>query len=160
MSLSLEVRHPFIRFPPFRPAGCFVFFTLSSLLSCSSLGRIWNLKFYVKKHDDTHQPGPWAVMIHTVEQSPPTHLDARIVIKEPEKEHPNLSPATPPPNGILASLLTSPSPSSSKSNPPIEFRLKTSTELTAVKTGRRPEHSQRVRAFFTDNAQGNSLQYS
>jgi len=124
------------------------------------LGRIWNLRFYVKKNDDTHQPGPWAVMIHIVEQSPPTHLDARIVIKEPEKEHPSPAPATPLPNGILASLLTSPSSSSSKSNPPIEFRLKTSTELTAVKTGRRPEHSQRVRALLTDNAQGNSLQYS
>ena len=123
----------------------------------SPLGRIWNLRFYVKKND-TNQPGPWAVTIHTMEQSPPTHLDARLVIKEPGKEPPSPSPATPPPpNNILASLLTS--SSSPKSNPPIEFRLKTNTELTAVKAGRKPESSQKVKALFTDSVQGSSLQY-
>lgn len=112
----------------------------------------------MKKHDMTHQPGPWAVAIQIMEQSPPTHLDARLVIRAPEEELPNPSPVTPPPNGILASLLTSSSPS--KSNPPIDFRLKTGgTELTAVRVGKRAEHSQRVRALFTDSAQGNSLQY-
>ena len=104
----------------------------------------------------THQPGPWAVMIQIMEQSPPTHLDARVVIKEPGKESPSPPPATPAPNGILASLLTSSSP---KSNPPIEFRLKTATELTAVRTGRRAEYSQIVQALFTDSVPGNSLQY-
>ena len=109
------------------------------------------------KNDMTHQPGPWAVMIQIMEQSPPTHLDARVVIKEPGKEPPSPSPATPPPNGILASLLTS--SSLPKSNPPIEFRLKTATELTAVRAGRRAEYSQKVQALFTDSVPGNSLQY-
>ena len=115
--------------------------------------------FYVKKNEHTQQPGPWAIMIHTMEQSPPTHLDSRIVIKEPEKEPQTPPPATPPNRG-LASFLTSSSSSSPKINPPIEFRLKTGvTELTAVRAGRKPEHSQRVRVLFTDSAQGNSLQY-
>ena len=107
------------------------------------------------KNDGTQQPGPWAVMIHIMEQSPPTHLDSRIVIKEPEKELPS-PPPPPTPNRSLASFLTS----SPKTTPHIEFRLKTSgNELTAVRAGRKPEHSQRVRVLFTDNAQGNSLQY-
>ena len=112
------------------------------------------------KNEATQQPGPWAIMIQMIEQSPPTHLDARVVIKEPEKEAPSSSPAAPPvPNGILASLLTSSSPLSPKSHPPIEFRLKTGAELTAVRTGRRADYSQKVQALFTDSAQGNSLQY-
>ena len=111
------------------------------------------------KNDMTHQPGPWAVMINMIEQSPPTHLDARIIIKEPEKEPSSSPPPPPTPNGILASLLT-PSSSSPKQNPPIEFRLKTGmTEMTAVRSGRKPEYTQRVQALFTDSAQGNSLQY-
>ena len=107
------------------------------------------------KGETKQQPGPWAVVIHIMEQSPPTHLDARIVIREPEKEPASPPPETPPPNGILASLLTS----SSKSNSPIEFRLKTSTELTPVKAGRKPESSEKVKVLFTSNAQGNTLQY-
>jgi hypothetical protein len=112
----------------------------------------------VKRDDSTHQPGPWAVRMHMMEQSPPTHLDSRIIIKEPEKEPLNPPPAAPPNRG-LASFLTS-SSSSPKSTPPIEFRLKSSTmELTAVRAGRKPEYSQRVQALFTDSAEGNSLQY-
>lgn len=109
--------------------------------------------------NDSTQPGPWAIMIHTMEQSPPTHLDARIVIKEPEKVPPSPSPATPQVNGILATLLTASLPSP-KHNPPIEYRLRTNTtELTAVRTGRRPEHSQKVKVLFTDSTEGGSLQY-
>ena len=109
------------------------------------------------KNDMTQQPGPWAVMIQMMEQSPPTHLDSRVVIKEPEKEPQSPSTATPPPNRGLASFLTSSSP---KTNPPIEFRLKTGMmELSAVRAGRRADNSQRVQVLFTDSAQGNSLQY-
>ena len=123
------------------------------------LGRIWKLRFYVTKDDQTKQPGPWAVMITMMEQSPPTKLDARVVIKEPEKEPVNPNPpSVAPSNGILASFLT-PSSSSPRQNPPIEFRLKSSTELTPVKAGRKPEHNQKVRTLFTDSVQGNSLQY-
>ena len=93
-----------------------------------------------------------------MEQSPPTHLYSRVIIKEPEKKPPNPPPAAPP-NRDLASFLTS-SSSSPKPNPPIEFRLKSSAmELTTVRTGRKPEHSQRSQALFTDTAEGNSLQY-
>jgi hypothetical protein len=113
----------------------------------------------VTKNDMTNQPGPWAVMIQIIEQSPPTHLDARVVIKEPEKEHSSPSPAAPPTNGILASLLTSSPSPLPKSNPPIDFRLKTGAELTAVRAGRRAENSQKVQALFTDSVQGSSLQY-
>ncbi|KAF9647720.1 hypothetical protein BDM02DRAFT_3097695 [Thelephora ganbajun] len=120
-------------------------------------GTIWKLRFYVTKDEMRHQPGPWAIMIQMMEQSPPTHLDARVVIKEPEKEPPSPSSPTPP-NGILASLLTS--SSSPKPNPPVEFRLKTGMmELTAVRTGKKTDYSQRVQALFTDSVQGNSLQY-
>jgi len=112
----------------------------------------------VTKNDVTQQPGPWAVMIQMMEQSPPTHLDSRIIIKEPEKELPPPSPAITPNRG-LASFLTS-SSTSPKPNPPIEFRLKTSAaELTAVRAGRRADYSQKVQVLFTDSAQGNSLQY-
>jgi len=97
-------------------------------------------------------------MIQMMEQSPPTHLDSRIIIKEPEKELPSPQPATTPNRG-LASFLTS-SSTSPKLNPPIEFRLKTgATELTAVRAGRKADYSQKVRVLFTDSAQGNSLQY-
>ena len=93
-----------------------------------------------------------------MEQSPPTHLDSHIIIKEPEKEPLNPPPAAPP-NRDLPSFLTS-SSSSPKSTPPIEFRLKSSTmELTAVRTGRKPEYSQRAQTLFTDGAEGNSLQH-
>jgi len=120
-------------------------------------GRIWKLRFYVTKDEMTKQPGPWAIMITMMEQSPPTKLDARIIIKEPETEQTN-SPSAVPPSGILASLLT-PS-SSSKQNPPIEFRLKTGyAELIPVKAGRKPDYNQKVKALFTDSAQGSSLQY-
>jgi len=122
-------------------------------------GRIWKLRFYVTKNEFTQQPGPWAVMIHTMEQSPPTHLDARIVIKEPEKEPSSPSAVTPPNRGGIASFLSPSSSSSPKPNLPIEFRLKTGMELTAVRAGRRAEYSQKVQVLFTDSAQGNSLQY-
>lgn len=133
-----------------------VFHTFGLVFFFSPLGRIWKLKFHVTKNDLTHQPGPWAVMIQTLEQSPPTHLDARVVIKEPEKESPGPPLVTPPSRG-LASFLTSPSPQ--KSTPPIELRLKTGMELTPVKAGRKPDYSQKVQALFADSAQGNSLQY-
>jgi len=121
-------------------------------------GRIWRLKFYVTKNDEG-QPGPWAVMMMIMEQSPPTNLDARVVIKEPETE-PTNEPPVESPYSILASLWAQPSASSPKHNPPIEFRLKTgSSELNPVKAGRRPEHNQKVKVLFTDNTQGSTLQY-
>jgi hypothetical protein len=122
-------------------------------------GRIWKLKFYVTKDDHTNQPGPWAIMITMMEQSPPTKLDARIFIKEPEKEPAN-PPSVEPPNGILASLLTPSSSSSPRQNPPIEFRLKTGySELIPIRAGEDPDQNQRVRTLFTGSPQGTSLQY-
>lgn len=97
------------------------------------------------------------MMITMMEQSPPTKLDARIIIKEPETEPPN-PPSEEPPIGILASLLAA--SSSSKQNPPIEFRLKTNGgDLIPVRAGRKPDSNQRVKVLFTDNEQGTSLQY-
>ncbi|KAF9777912.1 hypothetical protein BJ322DRAFT_518413 [Thelephora terrestris] len=128
-------------------------------------GRIWKLRFYVTRNEGTHQPGPWAVTLQILEQSPPTPLEARILIKEPEKEQasPSSPPvAAPPPNGLLAQLLAPCSSSSPKQNPPIEFRLKLKagvSELIPTRTGRKPEWNQKVQTLFTDNAQGNSLQY-
>lgn len=164
MKVSGEVAFEFIArgtLPPFQTLplllrqGVHRGFNILSL----PLGRIWKLRFYVKKNDSRDGPGPWAVMINMMEQSPPTHLDARIVIKEPEKEPPSPPPAAPPPNCLLATLLNSalslPGPDS-----PIEFRLKTNSgELTAVRAGRKPEHGQKVQALFTDSPQGNTLQY-
>ena len=148
-----HITHP--SFHVLQGVACHVF---SYPFFFSALGRIWKLRFYVTKNDVTQQPGPWAVMIQMMEQSPPTHLDSRIIIKEPEKELPSPQPATTPNRG-LASFLTS-SSTSPKPNPPIEFRLKTSaTELTAVRAGRRADYSQKVQVLFTDSAQGNSLQY-
>lgn len=111
------------------------------------------------KDNGTHQPGPWAIMIMIMEQSPPTKLDARVLIKEPEKEPANPPSVESPPNGILASLLAQ--SSSQKQNPPIEFSLKTgSADLVPVKAGRKPDHhNQKVQTLFTDNVQGTSLQY-
>ena len=155
MSLSHEVRRPRFRLCLSASSRVCIVVLMSYPLLLPRLGRIWCLRFYVKKND-SHQPGPWAVMIKMMEQSPPTHLDARIVIKEPEKEPPTPPPAGPPPNGLLASLF----PSLPRPNPPIEFRLKTNCgELTAVRAGRRPDSGQKVQALFTDCAQGNSLQY-
>ena len=143
---------PPIRFPSPRPTE----YRFAYLFS--PLGRMWKPRFYVKWDASTHQPGPWAVRMHMMEQSPPTHLDSRIIIKEPAKEPLNPPPAAPPNRG-LASFLTS-SSSSPKSTPPIESRLKSSAmELTAVRAGRKPEYSQRVQALFTDSVEGNSLQY-
>ena len=149
---------PRVGLPSLRPTEYRVsYFFLPFLLFV--LGRIWKLVFYVTKNEHTQLPGPWAVMIQIIEQSPPTHLDSRVVIKEPEKEPPSPPPATPPNRG-LASFLISSSSSSPKPNPPIEFRLKTGmVELTAVRTGRRPDYSQKVQVLFTDSAQGSSLQY-
>lgn len=112
------------------------------------------------KDDNTNQPGPWAIMITMMEQSPPTKLDARIFIREPEKEPGLNPPPAAPPNGLLASLLTPSSSSSPRQNPPIEFRLKTSfSELIPVKAGGKPDYNQRVRTLFTESAHGTSLQY-
>lgn len=155
MKVSGNIAFEFIARGAFHVKPCMV---CDYFLIFWPLGRVWKLSFYVTKHDHTEQPGPWAIMITMMEQSPPTKLEARIVIKEPAKEPADPPPAAPP-NGLLAALLT-PSSSSPRQSTPIEFRLKTShSELIPVKAGRKPDSNQRLRTLFTDNEQGSSLQY-
>lgn len=160
MKVSAEIGFEFIARGASSPPRNDNVFLLSHCFRPS--GRIWKLRFYVTKDNGTQQPGPWAIMMQTMEQSPPTHLEARILIKEPETELASPSSLPPAPsNGILAALLTPPSSSSPKPNPPIEFRLKTGTsELISTRTGKKPEWNQKVKTLFTDSPQGNSLQYA
>ena len=125
-----------------------------------SAGRLWCLKFYAVPDKKTSTLGPWAISLSIVNPSPPTWLDSRIVITEPQRKSGRL-PAWPLPKGsAMAPLLSATSPDLRREKPPIQFRLQ--TELNQLQpptsTKMKPGRNELV-AHFAENVMSSGLQY-
>ena len=113
-------------------------------------GRMWRLGFYVVPPRLPHgtssslwglKAGSWYVSLGLAEGSPPTYIDSRLLIDEPElPPPPPKSPSTPTPETMLGGFLPirmptpMSSPSKPKPKPTITLRLKSNDLLEAPST--------------------------
>jgi len=127
-------------------------------------GRLWCLKFYTTSEKRTATFGTWAISLSTINPSPPTWLDSRIIILGSRRKPSTQLPAWPLPKGSAgASLLSNSSQDLQREKPPIQFRLQTkSNQLQpsmssriSVKAGRNE-----LVAYFLENPASSGLQYS
>lgn len=125
------------------------------------LGRLWLLRFIVVKQNDRRTgfhyqlPGTWAVTLSLLEHSPPTAIDSRLLIEEPQDSDRALSEH-------LRDSSTPSTPTSSRSGrttpkPTISLRLKSSSHL-APRQGH--NHGDTIVVPLSESLMANSLQYA
>lgn len=124
-------------------------------------GRLWCLKFQTTPDKKTSALGPWAVSLSTINPSPPTWLDLRVLILEPKRKPSIVLPPWPLPKGsAIGSLLPASSADDRQHKPPIQFRLQTkSHQLQPPTSGKSKVGRTELVAHFAENATSSGLQY-
>ena len=122
---------------------------------------MWKLEFSIAnggQHADP-RPGSWCISLSLLENSPPTWIDSRLLVQEPDTTSPLPSPdkQSPTSHGRSASSPFVFGASRPRAKPTISIRLKSTQQLFAL----RPHQTQsKVVVSLEDSLMGSSLQYA
>ena len=122
---------------------------------------MWKLEFSIANGSQHAgpRPGSWCISLSLLENSPPTWIDSRLLVQEPDTTSPLPSPdkQSPTSHGRSASSPFVFGASRPRAKPTISIRVKSTQQLFA----NRPYQAQsKVVVSLEDSLMGSSLQYA